>query len=276
MSNAAPLTFLKLGGSLITDKSTPLTAKRPVITRIAAEIAQYKKDHPEEQLLIGHGSGSFGHAVASLYGTQNGVRTPEEWQGFAEVWSAARALNQIVMEEFAAAGLPAVSFPPSTGLISNQHTPIYWDIRPIEIALSHGLIPVVQGDVVFDLAIGGTIFSTEQVFAYITSTLQPVRILLAGVEAGVYTDPDEPEKIIERITPDTLGDIRPRLSGSAAADVTGGMLSKVEEMLALLEILPNPEIRIFYGGDERNIYNALAGERLGTLISRKPADWLMN
>lgn len=267
MTDTARFTFLKLGGSLITDKSTPLTAKRPVIARIAVEIAQHRKEHPEEKLLIGHGSGSFGHAIASQFGTQNGVRTAEEWRGFAEVWAAARALNQIVLEELTSAGLPILNFPPSAGLISKDHAPIHWDIHSLELALLQGLIPVVQGDVVFDLTLGGTIFSTETVFAYLAPLLQPTRILLAGVEEGVYTDAEKPEKIIERITPETLPDIQPGLSGSAATDVTGGMLSKVEGMIALLEALPDLEIQIFSGVVEGNIQRVLAGERLGTFIS---------
>lgn len=267
MTLSAPLTFLKLGGSLITDKSTPLTAKRPVIARIAAEIAQYRKEHPVEKLLIGHGSGSFGHAIASQYGTQNGVRTTEEWQGFAEVWAAARTLNQIVMEELASAGLPAINFPPSAGLVSRDRTPIHWDIHSLELALLQGLVPVVQGDVVFDLTLGGTIFSTEQVFSFLAPLLQPTRILLAGVETGVYANPDEPENIITQITPETFRNIQPSLSGSAATDVTGGMLSKVEDMLALLEALPNLEVQIFSGAVEGNIHRALAGAHLGTHLS---------
>ena len=268
MTDFTSLTFLKLGGSLITDKSKPLTAKRPVITRIAAEIAQYRKDHPDELLLIGHGSGSFGHAIASQYGTQNGVQTPEEWRGFAEVWAAARALNQIVIEELTSAGLPVIDFPPSAGLIAKDQAPLHWDIEPLSLALKQGLIPVVQGDVVFDLSLGGTIFSTEQVFAFLAPLLKPTRILLAGVEMGVYTNPEEPEKIIDRISPETLHAVQPILSGSAAADVTGGMLSKVQEMLALLEALPNLKISIFSGVVEGNIQRALAGGSFGTRISR--------
>lgn len=267
MTGSKPLTFLKLGGSLITDKSTPLTARRPVIARIAAEIAQYREKHPDELLLIGHGSGSFGHAIANQYGTQNGVRTPEEWRGFAEVWTAARALNQIVLEELSSAGLPVIDFPPSAGLVSKNHTPIHWDIDPLELALMQGLIPIVQGDVVFDLTLGGTIFSTETVFAYLAPLLQPSRILLAGVETGVYTNPEDPENIITQVTPETFREIQPNLSGSAATDVTGGMLSKVEGMLTLLETLPNLKIRIFSGVVEGNIQRVLAGESLGTRIS---------
>ena len=35
-------------------------------------------------LIIGHGSGSFGHYMASKYGTRRGVNGPEQWMGFAK------------------------------------------------------------------------------------------------------------------------------------------------------------------------------------------------
>lgn len=72
------LTFVKLGGSLITDKRGEQAYRAEVMARTAAEIAQaYATERP---LLIGHGSGSFGHVAAQKYGTAQGVRTPEEWR----------------------------------------------------------------------------------------------------------------------------------------------------------------------------------------------------
>ena len=39
-------------------------------------------------LVIGHGSGSFGHYMASKYGTRKGVDGPDQWAGFAKgEWS---------------------------------------------------------------------------------------------------------------------------------------------------------------------------------------------
>ena len=52
--------FLKLGGSLITDKDKPYTARTQVIADIAKEIVAARKTDPDMELLIGHGSGSFG------------------------------------------------------------------------------------------------------------------------------------------------------------------------------------------------------------------------
>ena len=52
------VTLVKLGGSLITDKTKPRTVAREHLQRLAAEIAA---GWSGGGLIIGHGSGSFGH-----------------------------------------------------------------------------------------------------------------------------------------------------------------------------------------------------------------------
>jgi len=53
------LIFLKLGGSLITNKDLPNTARQLVLNRIAGEISNALQHNKQIKLLIGHGSGSF-------------------------------------------------------------------------------------------------------------------------------------------------------------------------------------------------------------------------
>jgi isopentenyl phosphate kinase len=266
MTEYSNLTFIKFGGSLITDKATPMTARKDIIRRLAQELADFHQVHPERRILVGHGSGSFGHAAASRYNTQNGVSTDEEWLGFAEVWAAARQLNQIVMENFAEAGLPAVAFPPSAGVIAADKQLRSWDLAPIRQALAHRLIPVVQGDVIFDTVLGGTIFSTEEVFQHLAQTLHPAQILLAGADAGVYRDPAAPEEIIPNITPDTYSNIQSGLSGSESPDVTGGMLAKVDLMLALVKADLHLTVQIFSGTQPGMLSRALNREPVGTVL----------
>lgn len=264
--NDHSLIFLKLGGSLITDKNQPLTARPQIISRIAKEIKEFLEENPEVQLLIGHGSGSFGHAVAEKYQTQEGVKTPYYWQGFSEVWNAARKLNQYVVDIFHQAGLPIIAFPPSAGVMANNKTITSWDINPMKSALGHKLIPIVQGDVIFDSNIGGTIFSTERIFQFLSEKLNPTRILLAGLDKGVYTDPSAKDDIIHLITPANYKEFQSSLSGAKTVDVTGGMLSKVQLMLDLVKSQPLLQVQIFSGLESGNINKAFAGETLGTLI----------
>jgi isopentenyl phosphate kinase len=257
---------LKLGGSLITDKNQPLTVCPEIIHRIAKEIKDTLKENPDLQLLVGHGSGSFGHAVADEYQTQDGGWNYNYWQGFSKVWRAARALNQHVIEIFYQEGLPLIAFPPSAAVIAKNKEFSSWDIRPLKFALSQGLIPLVQGDVIFDAEIGGTIFSTEKSFQYLSEKLHPIRILLAGLDKGVYKNAINKNDIFSKITPENFNQISSTLSGSAAVDVTGGMIAKVRLMLALVERQPSLQIQIFSGFIPGNIKRALNGENLGTLI----------
>lgn len=261
------LTFLKLGGSLITDKETPLTARTKTIQRITAEVASALKQDPSLQLIIGHGSGSFGHAVASQHQTQSGGEGERYWQGFAEVWAAARALNEIVIHHLVQAGLPVIAFPPSAGVTAASRKITHWDKHPFASALSHNLIPVVQGDVVFDTVLGGSILSTEEVFLHLADNFKPGRVLLAGLDKGVYNNPEQPSTIIPCISPSTINEVFPALSSAKAADVTGGMLSKVQLMLSLVQTHPDLTIQVFSGEQPGNIQKALAGGVLGTLIS---------
>ena len=67
------LVLLKLGGSVITDKSQPFTAREDTIRRLGREIRQALEDQPNLRLVLGHGSGSFGHVVAQNYRTREGI-----------------------------------------------------------------------------------------------------------------------------------------------------------------------------------------------------------
>lgn len=260
------LVFLKLGGSLITDKATPQTARPDVIARLANEIRVALSVRPELRLLIGHGSGSFGHSVAKQHDTRNGVSTPAGWRGFAEVAAVAAALNRIVFGALREAGVPVLNLSPSASAVVRGGAIAELALYPIEQALAHGLVPLVHGDVAFDAERGGTIVSTEDVFAWLRGQLLPARMVLVGTERGVLTAFPDGE-LVPEITAGTIETLRPALRGSAATDVTGGMESKVLSMLAEVQSQPGLAIQILSGEVPGRVMSALIGEpTVGTLI----------
>jgi isopentenyl phosphate kinase len=265
------LIFLKLGGSLITDKNTPRTPRPEALARLMDEIAAARVAQPEMRLLLGHGSGSFGHVEGKKYRTRQGVRTEAEWQGFAEVQAAAGQLNRLVVDAGRDSGLPIVNFPPSASVICHDGAIRTMAVEPIQAALNHSLIPLVFGDVAIDEVRGGTIVSTEDVFRFLAVHLKPERILLAGIEPGVLVRWPDGE-VISEITPGGAGRDSPRqhqIGGSHAADVTGGMASKVQEMLALVKAVPGCTVQIFSGAVSGRVRDALmGGEVAGTVIRR--------
>jgi len=258
--------FLKLGGSLITDKDKPYTPKLDKLANLALELKTVLDSTPDLLLILGHGSGSFGHTAAKKYGTREGVRTTDQWHGFAEVRFQAAELNRYVMESLINAGLPAIPFPPSSSLVSNNRKVTSHNSLTIGKALEAHIIPVVHGDVAFDESLGGTILSTEDVFAFLAEQFPPTRILLAGIEAGVWEDFPARTRLVKEIQNSDYEKMRAGIGGSASTDVTGGMKAKVEEMLALIQKNKGLTVQIFSAEESGQLRNALNGENVGTLL----------
>ncbi|MBN1977566.1 MAG: isopentenyl phosphate kinase family protein [Anaerolineae bacterium] len=236
--------YLKLGGSLITDKTRAYATRTEIIARLAGEVQEALETKPGLRLLIGHGSGSFGHWAAKPYGTRQGVQSPTQWRGYTVVAAAAARLNRIVTDVFLEAGVPVLSVQPSASARCHDGTLEYMDTRPIHVALAHGLVPLIYGDVAPDDARGGTIISTEDIFLFMAKELCPTRILLLGEVAGVQDSDGSP---IPRITPSSLPSLGTALSGSAGTDVTGGMKDKVMQMIQLVQHHPETDVRILTG-----------------------------
>jgi len=259
------LYFMKLGGSLITDKTAVETPRLDIMKRIATEIQQAKSDYPDLKLVLGHGSGSYGHVVAARYNTRSGVGTADEWKGFADVSATAAKLNRLVLEAMLESGIPAITLQPSATIQCRDGRIIHMNQTPIRAALDAGLVPIIYGDVAFDTEIGGTIVSTEEIMGYLTPELDPSWLLLAGEVSGVL---DQAGQIVRLITWANLEPIQSSLGGSHGTDVTGGMASKVTGMLKLTKRCPNLAVRIFSGLKAGSIRSVLlnADDDQGTII----------
>jgi len=251
------IVFLKLGGSLITDKTRAEHARPRVIRRLAREIKSALDARPDLQLVLGHGSGSFGHVAAKRHGTREGVPDRSGWQGFAEVAAAAARLNQIVIDQLIDAGVPALSLPPSASARAEDGRLMELNTDAIRHALDHQLVPLVYGDVAFDAVRGATIVSTEDVFLHLAARLQPAAILLAGEVAGVYADAGLRGRPVRVITPGTAAHYAAALGGSHGTDVTGGMAAKVQQMLHWVRQTPGGRVRIFSGARPGQVHALL-------------------
>ncbi len=227
------LTLIKIGGSLITDKTKPFTVRKKALALIAQEVQRAAQSG--KLIVLGHGAGSFGHIPATKYQTHKGLLNEKSYEGIAQVASAARQLNSIVMDALLEAGVLAVSVSPLSMMVAKNHElhSIYTD--PIEELLKLGMLPVVYGDQMLDSAAGCTIFSTEKVLGYLGLALKNKgyvidRIIHCGQTEGVY---DAEGTVIPLITSDNFAVFKEAVGGSNGTDVTGGMLHKVEETMAL-------------------------------------------
>jgi len=222
------LTLVKLGGSLITDKRQPYTPRSDVLARLAVEIREALE--AARPLVIGHGSGSFGHVAAARYRTHEGLVGPDSVRGWAEVHDAAARLNRLVVRALLEAGVPAVSVPPSAGCVAVNRHITRWELAPLRCLLDAGLVPVPYGDVVADGAQGCAIAATEELFWYLSTAFPVRRVLMVGRVDGVLRGNGE---LVGELTAADFEGLKGEIKGAAGVDVTGGMLQKVEYLLAL-------------------------------------------
>ncbi len=263
------IAFLKLGGSLITEKARQETPRAEVLARACEEIASALAARPGLGLVLGHGSGSYGHFAAEQYGVHRGGL--RDWHGYAETAAAAARLDRLVIDACLAAGVPAVALQPSASARTRHGELEELAAWPVAELLAHDLVPVVYGDVALDEAQGSSIISTEAIFAYLAGPIAPARILLAGEVDGVYTaDPQRVPgaKLIPQLTPAAWNIREQELAGARGIDVTGGMRSKVRRMLDLVECIPGLEVAIFSGLQPGRIERALLGDPGGTLLTK--------
>ncbi len=268
------LTFIKFGGSVITNKQGQEAADLAVINALAADLAAAYAICPADGFLLGHGSGSFGHHYAARYRIHQGLKPDDDWLGFALTAAAALRLNRIVIDALLAAGLPALALQPSASLYSAAGLVTHWQVDTILQALDHRLVPVIHGDVAFDTIQGSAIISTEALFEHLAlhTPLRPARLVLVGEHAVYTADPrrDPQAQPIPLITAANIAEVLDVAGESHAIDVTGGMRSKLQAMWSLVQAIPGLEVHLI-GPTPGLLKLALLGEAEGegTLIRQE-------
>ena len=221
------LILVKLGGSLLTDKRRPQHPRQDVIERLAVEIATATGgDSPA--LLIGHGSGSFGHVAAVQHGWRSEGAPPTRLAASATQHAAA-GLHRLVIDALLQAKVPACSLPPSGWMVARAGRPATTNLAPLYLALDRGWVPVVCGDVVMDQVFGSAIVSTETVFDALVTRLRRRghvirRLLWLGETEGVY---DATGKTISTIDLQSYRAVLESVDAPAGTDVTGGMMLRL-------------------------------------------------
>lgn len=270
------LLLIKLGGSLLTDKRRPGRARPAVIARLAREIAASRG---QRAILLGHGSGSFGHVAAARHGVGSGsggaARDPHATPSpaaVAAVQRAAMTLHARVIAALDDAGAAPFSLPPSAFMVVRGARPSVRTLEPVERAIALGLLPVVCGDVLMDDRGSATVCATETVLASLAARLSrrglvARRALWLGETAGIY---DHQGATLARVDRHNLAQVRAAVGGAAGIDVTGGMLLRLETACALAR--RGIESWIFDGTVPGLLAAAMRGERVaGTCFAAEQA-----
>ncbi|ACP38797.1 isopentenyl phosphate kinase [Saccharolobus islandicus] len=224
---------LKLGGSLITCKDLPRCVRLELLRKVSEEIKKFVDENPNEKIILLHGGGSFGHYEASIFDDSRTVRTSEAMQ----------ELNYMVTKQLLKSGINVISIPGK-----------FYTFDIVLNALEKGLVPLIYGDIKFD----ASIISADDMSIDIAKKLN-ARLLFAIDKAGILGRDGRVISELRRI--DEVG----RLLQANYYDVTGGISSKIQKIFE-----NNLNAMIFDGSKAGNIYLALKGYNIGTLVRGNP------
>ncbi|OYT59533.1 MAG: hypothetical protein B6U75_03605 [Desulfurococcales archaeon ex4484_217_1] len=210
---------LKIGGSVITDKSKPFTLRKHVLNRIASEIAKAIAE-TKIRLILVHGGGSFGHFVASRF--KNKLTTTS----CIEIHEAMERLNRKVVSYLLKHGVKAIPIDTISLFVLKRKHVFKAFLEPIVNALNNDLVPVLYGNVVFDVAEGFSILSGDTIAPCLASKLGFENLFYAIDVDGVYKryPPRSDDDLLEVL------DLHKAKVGVGKIDVTGGMANKLIEI----------------------------------------------
>lgn len=251
---------MKLGGSVITDKSRYRTPRLDAIARLARELASCG-----DRLVVVHGAGSYGHVLAREHRLTDGDDGSGSRRLAAmRVHADVRELGQLVTRALLDAKAPAVwhSTHDIARLNLGRLTTFSWG-HVLE-SLENGLVPVLSGDLVPDSARGFGILSGDVLMVELARALRPARAVFATDVEGIYDrDPKEPgARLLARIA---ATDAR-QAGSSPHADITGGMAGKLARARDVAKT--GVPVQVVNGDVPGRVADALAGrDVVGTLVS---------
>lgn len=210
--------LVKLGGSIITDKGKPLSARRRTTQKVAESLAG-----TGVPAAVVHGGGSFGHYWSVKYDMHTKEKRYEP-RGVATVKNSMVHLHKMVLDAMFKAGLNPYSFPPAGFMSGGTAVPERMaDLGRVSRA---GMVPVTYGDALWHSGSKTYILSGDRIMTHLAGALRPRLCIFVLDEDGLYRDMRSRE-LIRVMNGDD------HAVSDAGMDVTGGMARKVREATAI-------------------------------------------
>jgi len=246
--------ILKLGGSIITDKTKENTFKQKTMDRLSQEIKKSNK-----KIIIVHGAGSFGHILAKKHRLNDGYNDEGQLLGFSMTHSMVQKLNTMVLDSLHKQKINAVSISPHSTLKLNNHELDSMDYDIFKKYLKDGFTPVTFGDVVLDEKLGFSICSGDLLIRTLAECFKPEKIVFVIDEDGLYSSNPKTDKNAEFIEKTTIAEIE-KLSTNldGHADVTGGMGGKINTIKNISKL--GIDTILLNGNKPDRLYHVLVGE----------------
>ncbi len=225
---------MKLGGSLLTDKTQPYSLRVDVLRAVSAEIKACMDQSLVQKLVIVHGVGSYGHPPVIQYKLHKGFIDPSQLLPLSRTQSKVNELRAAITSSLQDEGIPVNLFHTSSIASAKKGRITSMDLNAVKGFLDIGMVPVLGGDMVHDDEMGFSVGSGDQIAAILAKELEATDLVFATDVAGVY-DSDPKTVSNARLIPDlSLSRLDELTStGRGKGDVSGAMKGKLTALTTL-------------------------------------------
>ncbi|RLI66666.1 MAG: hypothetical protein DRO88_01165 [Promethearchaeia archaeon] len=268
--------IIKLGGSLITDKSIPFSVNQEILDRISMELKKYS-EQSSNSIIVVHGGGSFGHPLAHKYALHKGysVAISNQIEGLLKTHYEMIEMNQLVVNTFFSHQLKAYSVPPSVVFLEHQGHLKFSGKSLLEELMKWQVIPVLFGDIQFTTSHNFKILSGDTIIQRLCEEFGAERIqkaIFTFDQDGILEKSGESQqfRVIPSLTASQLRNFDSFNINEQSAgkfDVTGSMKGKIEKILKIVDL--DIIVKIINGKRPNCLLNTLFDrEKLSTTIKK--------
>jgi isopentenyl phosphate kinase len=239
---------IKLGGSVITNKSEYKSFNGAVVEKIVKTLKGMN-----DNMIIVHGGGSFGHIKAREYGLP-GYSSRETIRGMNVVHNDMADLNLKISQILYSNGIYNIPLPVSSLIYDNKKNYTVFK-RYLEL----GITPVSYGDTyIHGNQIG--IYSGDNIAYDVARRFHPSEVVFFSDVDGIYDKNPKTyhdARLLTHITEEFQHD-------EMITDVTGGIMNKYRKMKAISELgIP---VYLINGQYPERIYNIGKNNFKGTVV----------
>ncbi|MFW9909053.1 MAG: isopentenyl phosphate kinase [Candidatus Thorarchaeota archaeon] len=234
------VTVIKLGGSLLTDKTKPYTYRKEVLESVAHEIRECIDAKLIDRLVLLHGVGSYGHPPVLEHKLYKGFLGEEQLLPLSKTQEEVGEFRHIIVREFQKAGVPICLMYPSSMMKSDTMHITHHFLDPVKGFLSVGMVPLMGGDILIDSAMGWSVASGDQMAAIVAAELRAKHLIFVSDVKGIYdSDPkvDPDAHLIESIDLSNLEAALSRMGKSGVVDASGAMKGKLKSIEPLKQYI---------------------------------------
>src|SRR3990167_297348 len=238
-----PLYIIKIGGSLLTDKSkTKSKFRKKIVSSVIKQIIEAKKQKNFNLILV-HGAGAYPHFLTTKYKINDGFKGSKSAEGFVRIKSELFKLNNFLCDECIKAGLGVCTVQPSAVIFTENGKIRSFDTRLIDALLLMEIVPILMGDDSIDSKKGISVLSGDTIVAYLAKKYKA-------------------RKVIKVINKKNIKNILEDIKIHNIYDASGEMKGKLQ---AISKDLANYKVQIISGLKSGYLKKAILGARVGTL-----------